>query len=716
MVAGRKVCEAFSRSEVAAMTLAEYLMRLMRLSRLFGSGNAPETQPFPRLQRLVLGIGLLLFIGSGLGWVFTVDGQRRVPVEYDDALSYSNRALQFGECYFQDCPALKDLREQTTWPSADPAIQERRREGFALVLPRPFELHSALLWSVHHGFGLHWNHALTVVRAFGVVLIGAGIGWWLSALIAPGAAGGALILLSVINHPALPGAGLFQIIPSNMTLGLAMFCWGWILHSRERLGYGLLVMLAALHLSHPVGFPLAVLTWTLYALLRPWPWSARTLRVVSAGLVVIVALQLVTFFSQYPLLRASFPALAALGQESHAAALLKSLATVEKVLREWLAAVGLNKWLLAGMLPLIVLLPPPGGWVVVPVFLVLLAGLCGAGLLYVTTVHPAEVFSRFWPLLALLLTGLYVWFLLRALELGWRAMRDRTAVWRSGAGGVAWLGVAFLAAGSLLAMYRNYQTLPNLVRHTIQRHDFVFDERQPARLLERNHPCDKVLYLDHLAFLGFMGRSEALRCGLLYHPAFKDTPEAPRLETFAGRITHVVASHPVMLQRNRLDLSRNRPSWRLAGETPVERLSVRLFNSSAEPARVVLRTPGTGESSSRGVFELAGQEERWFTVALSPPWQPGEGLEFVQSGDGVMLSGLRRGEHHACVAWPWQQGITLNYLRPASGSKPKKEFQVDFTLGDRLPASLGRLRVVRDQGTTVLALPGEATGEDCQPD
>ena len=124
---------------------------------------------------------------------------RSLPPEVEDSLAYLVRTHEIESCFFQDCPALQDLREQVYKGSLDPeAARQREIAGF----PFPF---------YHPGFSL----VLLGITKLGVDLTTAyKILWGISPLLF-----GASLCLSAYDSLGQAGRGrgnvpaCFQAVP-----------------------------------------------------------------------------------------------------------------------------------------------------------------------------------------------------------------------------------------------------------------------------------------------------------------------------------------------------------------------------------------------------------------------------------------------------------------------------------------------------------------------
>lgn len=72
--------------------------------------------------------------------------ERQVQVEADDAYNLILKAEQINNsCFFQDCPALNDLRQELYSPDSDPDVSSIRRRVYQRVFLVYNPLHSVTL-------------------------------------------------------------------------------------------------------------------------------------------------------------------------------------------------------------------------------------------------------------------------------------------------------------------------------------------------------------------------------------------------------------------------------------------------------------------------------------------------------------------------------------------------------------------------------------------
>ena len=96
--------------------------------------------------------------------------------------------------------------------------------------------------------GLSWEQTYVVISVLGVVLIGSGLCYFLSAVWGRNAAAVGLVFVAL---SAFKGRELLYIVPSNLSLAIALFLWGAAIKGMR--GWPLAMLAVGALLMHPVG-------------------------------------------------------------------------------------------------------------------------------------------------------------------------------------------------------------------------------------------------------------------------------------------------------------------------------------------------------------------------------------------------------------------------------------------------------------------------------
>ncbi len=209
---------------------------------------------------------MLIYLVVQLRLVLIPILNRSVPVEADDAYTYIIKAAEMERCFSQGCPALVDLRKQLTIPTSNELTTWLRYREYSRAFVVYHPLHSLLMVGLHKT-GLTWEAAYNVITVSGVIFIGLAIGYLLYVLWGPVVAGIALAGLSIT---LFPGQGLHYIVPSNLSLGIAIFTWATIIHQKDRARWIMVAGILAMITMHTTGRLYALIALALFWILTGW--------------------------------------------------------------------------------------------------------------------------------------------------------------------------------------------------------------------------------------------------------------------------------------------------------------------------------------------------------------------------------------------------------------------------------------------------------------
>ena len=139
-------------------------------------------KPPEYLSWVVFVLGISFYFVLQLGVLqLPVLNSRQAPREVDDAYVYMVKAEQMKYDFFQNSPALNDLRVQFSAPAEEFQIKWNRfgaRKGFFLVY---HPLHSVLLLAPRM-FGLSLESSYKILYVVGTVFIGLAVAFWIKTL------------------------------------------------------------------------------------------------------------------------------------------------------------------------------------------------------------------------------------------------------------------------------------------------------------------------------------------------------------------------------------------------------------------------------------------------------------------------------------------------------------------------------------------------------
>jgi hypothetical protein len=687
----------------------------LQITALFGRPGVVQLRQWVRHYgaRTVFLLGLLLYITLQLRLVLIPILNRSVPVEADDAYTYIIKAAEMESCFLQDCPALVDLRKQLveTTPHEQTTWLRYREYSRAFVVYHP--LHSLIMVGLHKT-GLTWEAAYNVITITGVIFIGLAIGYLLYVLWGPLVAGIALAGLSI---NLFPGQGLHYIVPSNLSLGIAIFTWAAIIHKKDGARWIMLAGILAMITMHTTGRLYALIALALFWILTGgrWPWRMPRQSMIAAGLgLLLVALSfgLPLIISRPDLLVRPDP-LPPDWQPRQG--LYNNITTAIGMVISWCASLG--GWWITGLLVLagFFFTPRPRLKPVLVLF-ILLGAVTTATLFYVLPRYPAEAFGRIWVAFAILLMGL-----IAQAFTGWVAMLSDWlwAViqhgipplfrhkWILSIQGWTLVGLVVLGAAFLSALFVGIPSGARAMALTAgimtEKQNNSLDPAQPALLLSKG--CGRVVYMDEVPMHFYFSRG-ALECGAVYYPAVEKTADRKLWLSNKKDARYLVAWNPSVAS-GRIT-GGNNLALAAGDQLAIDSLAARPLNSIS----IYVENPGpdvTVTAQATGPSTPGATEIRWQVPAHSSTWLkiagqnsfPVTGITLTMPADSapIRINGLRL-DPDSKLNWPWDKGVSLVY-KPADPSAIPTTITFD---SNALAPALGPpLHILADNGDTVLA-------------
>ena len=692
------------------------------------------------VSRLVLIIGLVIWTAAQ-GYLTSVPvWTRDLPPEVDDSLAYLVRTHEIEECFFQNCPALVDLRRQIQTGMPDPeAAKQLDFAGFAFPFYHPG--FSLVLLGIEK-FGVDLTKAYKILWSFSPVFFGLGFACLLSAVWGRRAAGGALVLLA---FKVFPYNGLHYLTPSNFAMGIAMFVWARVIARQGDAPFTLIAGALVLFSVHPVGGVYAIAA-VLLALLMPG--SAGKKRAGIAGLIICVmacGMVLVSLAVKKPSFINAlaglfvFPGFAGAVQ-GYAANILGAVIEIV-VLKEGLF----------GPFSLFFFAVALGFWTAPRQSRSVATRLAGISILfflsafYITNANfspPADVFFRLWIPVVVILFGAVGNALCFALQESFHLVKE---LWKN-SGGLNNLGIkavwpllaaALLVGYSLDMVLAGGEQIQATVEYMTDRQPISFDPHQPSLLLSSAKPGDKVLYTSTMAMAYYFLHGAMSLGAVYYHPSFAGSEvEKNRLrrpEPMFAVAYNPTVYHPSLEGLDEKDRCITFPEHRFSplshrrkhgpidhegyvraadfswiqleprnGDAP-KRLGVSVknpgkasqvellcFDSKGEPVeglKAVVPAAWTGVVK----FDIDGDRAARFRLLL-----PAGGPEFLI--DGISFD-------NDSLHWPWMRKalVTLSARDPETGT-----VVLSFDPADLMPAPLKeqKVKVLADRGSSVLLQVG----------
>lgn len=696
--------------------------------------------------------GLLIWIAvQGTLVNYPLWSRRGHLPEIDEYYGYLSRSPQMLTCFFQDCPALEDLRMQLHNFSSgvDPEVAWHRYRAYT----RAFFVYHPLLTIIHIGItqllGVSWEAAYRMIWSVMPVVFGVAFGFLLSSIWGSAPAG---IALGMLAFQVFPVQGLHFVVPSNMALAIAALLWAHIIARQGRTPRALMVGVLVLVLMHPIGCVYTVIAAFLMLFLAGFPRQLRGwLPFIWVAFLVGVAFLLPSLTDRPELNIRTDPWPAGFRWQD---AVILALIAIQDAVVSWGRGVGSIAVASVGVLG--------GLWVVGRerrhLALALLGMLIGCMLLslsYVYARYPADLLLRLWVPTAILLTGAIgamLWWLIQQLgallmsnhqllvpsppdahaptsaannvRIGWLAgcsPKTRSLLVLVGLGGFFGLAFDVVVAGQA--------PLETTMKRMREVEDVVLSTRQPTLLLERAAPGDRVIYFDEIPRIFYLTHG-ALHLGAIHYPGIKGTPEEAQ---WLGRedLHFAVIWDPVeslVMDKHYLDIgvidregaiTPERLLWmdlELPEATPPEPLSFLVRNSGNAAAVTAIPygpdgkpVPSIGITATippRTAGRVTLNLDQWPTSdAIPTRWQ----LRFSGHTRGVQVRGMVFGDDTR--QWPWEQRATLHLVTPQKTSLDlmhdldvRTTVTIPFDPKAILPTLLAgrRMTVLDDEGATVL--------------
>ncbi|MBM3300701.1 MAG: hypothetical protein FJY85_12175, partial [Deltaproteobacteria bacterium] len=439
--------------------------------------------------------------------------------EVDDSYAYLVKAAEMEQCFFQNCPALEDLRQQVP---ERPENDEIAREKFFLELRIFLVFHplfSAILvclnWFVHD-----LATAYRILWTAGPAFFGLTFGWWLLVLWGPAPAGIALFLLST---KVFPSNGIHYVVPSNMALGLGMLTWARVIGRNGDAPWTLTIGTLLMVLMHPMGRIFATVGIVISWLLSGCSKSLRSLLplIVSASIVAgaFVAPRIV-----------SRPQLDLVigGGWKWSSEFLHSITkvAVDLVRFETTLFGSLVMFVAAAVYGYLAL--SAGARTRVRIVVLVFIAFLAASLLYVLPELPADVFHRLWIPLVVLLFGAVanaVWHSTKQALVYILSSVERETADTGPANGWQVVLFAVLATFSFQMVVFGVEGFAATIYYMKNRQVLFLDPAQPEVLINRGVPGDRVVYDNVMVIMPFYFVHGAMKLGAVYYPILQGSPD-----------------------------------------------------------------------------------------------------------------------------------------------------------------------------------------------
>jgi hypothetical protein len=684
---------------------------------------------------ILLALGLALFVGIQTYLAAWPLWSRQMLPEVDDSVIYVQGTVQMEQCFFQDCPALEELRRQLSFPTTDANVAHE-----VLLAKRVFlsyhPLFSAILLGVQR-LGFDPISAYKVVWSFGALFFALAFAYLLSTLWGTPVAGIALMLLAM---KALPGTGLHYVVPSNVTMAMALIIWGRIVARNGDAPWFMVIGSILMMAMHPVGRLYALMSALLSISfasmdrrLRSWlPIAATLAAIVIAFVLPAVVKRPQMFNPDFAPKDMNFIAAALQSAGQHLLALVIEIVRLESGL---FGSVTLFSGLVAFGL---IVAPTERRPAIVKITCVCL--LFVGGLMFYRAYHSGDVIFRVWIPLIVILFGAVAQSLWRVAQESWRWLvsymitpgEPEHFTLRK-----AWPLVALAAlSGYVFSMgAKGMEQVVAVSEHVRTRQPLAFDPGQVKLLLSEAKDGDNVLYTS-MTIMPYYFIEGALRVGALYyHSSLRDTPAAQWWEKPDVRFAvtyNPTVYHPNFERRPEPNWWTTMPEFRFSplakgrrnqpiayeGYIPassfrwieieprvgdfsrVLRVYVKSEGASAEIEALPIDRGGRPIRDAACIATVPARSSGWVDLDVSPA---SEATRFrirrVSGSSKFAIGGITFGQDR--VLWPWAQKAELAVSLRDDCNDP---VVIYFDPSRILPAPLNNreITVLDDHGSSVL--------------
>lgn len=713
------------------------LLHVLRWTKLDQLSSQQRARRF-----FVTGI-LMWFAVQGMLIVRPLSMRDQFP-RMDDAYVYINKSPQMASCFRQDCPALEDLRAHLTVPASEHNAAWERYRAYTRTFVVYHPLYSVLLLGltqvvpdIETAYKMIWYIAPFL---FGVVFA-----LWVRVLWGEGPAG---IAMSILAFYPFTGQGLHYVVPSNLTMAVAVLLWTRIVAKQGKAPWTLVLGTLFLIAMHPIGRIYAVIAALIVVCIRGVPRSLRAwvpfLAVfgsVGVAFVLPHVIQRPEMGFQAGPLPPGFP---------KTAMIPLMISAIFKGVMPWIQTVGGMAVAFAAIGYGFWTVDPLRRSTLVKIMLLLLVFLV-LSLFYVWPRQPADTFIRMIIPFAFLCTGAIgqaLWHLLHkagaflkqpAQEYA-HAEQNATTVWELWShrpvtrANIVLLIVIVVVGFALDVVIINRERLIRTSEQLLENHSLYLNLEQPALLHTQANQQDRVLYTELAPMLFYLSHG-AMDHGAIYYPALQGTPEEEqwlqrpdvRFAVLWDPVEALTLDEPLfelgLIQRDGTIATAPLRSMHIETSTMMPGNTLKLF--VVNHGRATHIDMVALEALSYDTYDAPVSAST--RVAIPAQWEGWVSADFRTHIESTMFQvRFPTGMRHLFVGgmafgdtslqWPWEQKATLTLLQ-------RQRTNLEFTYNQRitpaliihfdpaviLPAPLNtkEVQVLDDTGSTVLMRIGE---------
>lgn len=691
------------------------------------------------LAWLVFAVGLAVWMAVQGFFASSVIGNRSLPPEPDDTLTYIVKTMQMEQCPRQDCPALQDLLKQLSGTATSP--EEAKQKGLAAsrIFPIYHPLYSLILLGLKK-FGLTLMETHKLVWILGTIFFGLAFAYLLKVMWGLAAAGVALTLLA---FTVFPDTGLHLVVPSNLAMAMGSVMWARIISRRGDAPWALVIGAVLLVTMHPIGRLYTVMGIILALLVSERRLKSRVwISLLAAGIVVGLA-----FISNRLI---NIPGLVGVGVDFRSIApqsfIQDQIRGIGATLVQFFSQIVVLEGGLFGSLPLF-LGAATIGFAAVPseqrkvnlkatllyAFFVVIA-------LLTVSSHPADIVFRMWIPIVVMLVGAVGYAVCYSLRESINLVRD----YRSNGVGPKKIGpercwpLVVLAVCLGLACNKvlwGSEQVFAMQEHMTVREPLKFCPSQPEILLSQAKPGDRVLYTSIISMPYYFIQGAMQLGAVYYNPALKGKPVEEDLLRRKD-LRFAVLYNPMMYHPSFEGVNEDRwwitqPPFRFSPlnkpkvDQPLSRegviyasdfkwvdvkpalefpRTVKIFVSNKRKASQLVMTPIRRQSAlvpSENIVRPIPADWKGTLELELPAISDLEGfrLSFPASTADYTIEGIAFGnDSHK---WPWEQKTVFTFMPSQPGADP---ISVSFDVAKILPEPLREYKttILDDCGSTVL--------------
>ena len=621
---------------------------------------------------------------------------REMPIEMDDAVNSLVRAEYLLSCPRQDCRGPQMIWDELATKTGTPHIDRARAHQHILSFTMHTPLHSLMMAGLRR-LGMDWLSAYGLFLVFGIPVIAVSIVLWLRAVFGEGPAGIGAVL---VGTTYFVGHGLVWITPSTVTLCLGLLAAALPLTMGRRSAVWIVILGWVMAYLHVLGRGVSLLALLSYLVAVGPRWNRRDAWVVFGVVFAVASFTALPWIFARPDFRLG-AVVDALDVSPLDVIVRNVMETVRITLRTTEIAGGLVPMLALGVLALIAL--PPARRRPAAAVSCAMGGLAVLSLFHISPHIYGELFARFWFPFAVTLTGAAAFLLWHALPIA-RVSREDLGIlcneplddrakylsadgWRIAAA----VALGLICVGTLFHVAKGVYAIERARVMISGRQDFTFERTQPAMMLAQG--CRNVWYQ----------RSEVMHAYWLYGAincgAIIPIGDDAALRIAPPGVSHAVAFNPMRFFQGWQPLVRSE-TFRIRSKIPLLAECGTAVDVSA-PVAIHVKALSAGAAL---VVRGAGSERR-IAIEPSPRWMDlgplaaGAEIALAVSGGTAAIGGLRRGTP-GTLAWPWDQGLEVQFVRDVP-------YQFRATVTENFQTAvhfpIGCVQMVDDHGMSALA-------------